>query len=113
LISLATLAARAALVALAGAAELPCREMNVTARQATATAASIDILSLTAFFLSFACFLGLACRDAARIALLSAKLRVYPASRIELWSAGDGWHEKRLSSGNLLESGPQRTETWK
>jgi hypothetical protein len=54
--------------------------MNVAARQATATAASTDIRGLTAFFFSFACFLGLACRDAARIALLSAKLRVYPAS---------------------------------
>jgi hypothetical protein len=112
LISIVALGVLALVAVLLAGADPPCREMNVAARQATATAASIDILGLTAFFLSFACFLGLACRDAARIALLSAKLRVYRRA-IRLWSAGDGWHEKRLSCGNLLESGPRRTETQK
>jgi hypothetical protein len=78
--ALISVVALAVLALLLAGADPPCREMNVAARQATATAASTDIRGLTAFFFSFACFLGLACRDAARIALLSAKLRVYPAS---------------------------------
>ena len=50
--------------------------MTAAARQASAAAATTGTL----LFPGLACFLGLACRDSARIALLSAKLRVYPGA---------------------------------